>query len=67
MALKFKIQTSLDWETGESKAVIELDDWIVFGPIDVTHLRGQYFEDNVRAVIVPQFAAALRAALLSLT
>lgn len=63
--MKFKLVTDLDWQTGESLAYVRLADCIVFGPIDVSHLRGQYFEDNVAAAVWPEFAAALRAALTS--
>jgi hypothetical protein len=64
---KFNIEvfTDLDWETGASTATVFVALEPVFGPIDVTHLRGQDFETDVLVEVGRQFAAALRAALAS--
>ena len=66
--LKFRVITDICWDgKGQSVAFVYLDwgdDWApIFGPIDVTDLRGQDFEEDVQQRVGAQFAAALRAAL----
>lgn len=66
--LKLRVITDISWDgDGRSAAFVHLDwgdDWApIFGPIDVTDLRGRDFEEDVQQRVGTQFAAALRAAL----
>lgn len=58
-SLKFRVVTELDRESGRLFSYVELDERRVFGPVDVTHMRGHDFEETVRYEMSERFSRRL--------